>query len=452
MKKLFSIVLAAILALSLAPFVFANYGGGGIGIGFETEDFAPLLWMCDNRKVIDDDLEYGRIDGEAVYSEKVETCELAFEGCRTACNQGMTSFCWSVDGGPEECWEWEQSLSCSTQCFEFTKKFDCDILKGYELIERTQNYAFEGEKLEWLVLVMDKNKIEEVTDVVATIGDSQGEGNDIEVECVRLNGFAAPGENIKNNCNARILEEELDQFDDQTMAYYECTLTVETPDSMEGEYWVTVEACSDSDCTTMDENEYWYFNPVIALAVDGGPIDFGVVRPGTIAYSDTILVGNDDGGLGTGVLLDMFISGTDFYDPASTGSRCVITNRLKLGNNFVNYGNDGIDWNNNECAIGFGDTDDHLCYYATNGAYSTETDPRSDAEGYAPIVYGDTFSRAFYNDAEIMQPFGPYNPGYQPGNIVAPGAEIAVTFKLGLPEPCTGDFTDGDIFFWGEAI
>jgi len=93
-----------------------------------------------------------------------------------------------------------------------------------------------------------------------------------------------------------------------------------------------------------------------------------------------------------------------------------------------------------------------LCYYATNGAYSTETDPRADAEGYVPIVYGDSFDTDFYNDAEVMQPLGPYNPGYQPGNILTPGAEIAVTFKLGLPEPCTGDFTDGSIYFWAEAI
>ena len=80
------------------------------------------------------------------------------------------------------------------------------------------------------------------------------------------------------------------------------------------------------------------------------------------------------------------------------------------------------------------------------------TDPRNDAEGYVPIVYGDDFDTDFYNDAEVMQPVGPYNPGYQPGNILTPGAEIAMTFKLGLPEPCVGDFTDGSIFFWGEAI
>jgi hypothetical protein len=141
--------------------------------------------------------------------------------------------------------------------------------------------------------VMDKNKIEQIQEVVATIGISQGIGNDVEVECVELHGYSAPGAQILPECNARIDEEEIDQFDDQTMAYYECTLTVETPLSMYGEYWVTVEAIdSEGVSATMDENEYWYMNPEIALSIDGA-LNFGTVRPGTISYSPTLLVGND---------------------------------------------------------------------------------------------------------------------------------------------------------------
>src|SRR3989344_9058621 len=54
---------------------------------------------------------------------------------------------------------------------------------GDELFERMNNYAFEGEQIQWDVLVMDKNKIDQNIDVYATIGDVQGEGNDIEVNC-----------------------------------------------------------------------------------------------------------------------------------------------------------------------------------------------------------------------------------------------------------------------------
>ena len=77
-------------------------------------------------------------------------------------------------------------------------------------------------------------------------------------------------------------------------------------------------------------------------------------------------------------------------------------------------------------------------------------DPRADAEGYVPIGYGDHFDSTFYNNNEIMMaaPVGPYYLG----NVLAPGAEMSLTFRLSLPEPCNGDFTDGQIYFWGEAI
>ena len=443
MKKSLQILVIINICIILFPFAAATDAGAGIGINFRTEDFKPLMWLCDSRSVSEDNIEYGRVSG------------------------------------PEE-----------------------------PLGERTQNYAFEGEQVSWAILVMDKNKIEDVKDVFVSIGPFNDarrlvpytyydtgcledceddldmcvgdcdvpiydpeydpecvdgcesdkvscdqsckrtgmrlEQNDIEVECKRA---TTGGGEIPSSCNARIQEEKLTNFDPQTMAYYQCVFTVETPLSMHGEHWVTIEAEDHSGLYNhIDEGEYWVFNPTIAVSVEGD-LDFGIVRPGTIAYSDSILVGND-ADEGSGVLLDMFISGTDFYDPASAGSRCVITNRLKLGDN---YAASGDSRGNNNCNIGFGDTDDHLCYYASKGAYGTQSDPRKDSEGYVGIVYGDAFTTNFYNDAEITQGGLMAGPYYL-GNILSPGSEVALTFKLGLPEPCVGDFTDGDIFFWGEAI
>jgi len=200
------------------------------------------------------------------------------------------------------------------------------------------------------------------------------------------------------------------------MRYYTCTLTVETPESMYGEYWVTVEAVDlDGESGTMAENEYWFFNPVIALSVDGA-MDYENVRAGTASYSQTILVGND-ADAGSGVMLDMFISGTDFYDSSSSGAMCPTSNVLDL---------------------------DAFSYFATNGAYSSKTDAQSnrvcDAEGYCGINYGIGFNdpTPFYNSHEILQA-GPMLGGvYYGANVLAPGAEMALTFKLLLPEPCTG--------------
>lgn len=298
-------------------------------------------------------------------------------------------------------------------------------MDGEELVERINNYAFEGEQIQWQVLVLDKNGIEKVEDVFATIGDSQGEGNDIEANCV-LDEVLDANDDISPACNARILEEELDEPGyDNVAAYYTCTLTVETPMSMYGEYWVTVEATDlDGLSGTMDENEYWFFNPVIALSIDGD-MTFEDVRPGTQSYSDTILVGND-ADEGSGVMMDMFISGTDFYDSSSSGAKCPTSNQLEL---------------------------EAFDYYVVNGAYGSDQDGRSDAEGYNPIEYGIGFNdpNPFYGNNEILQA-GPNIGGYWPANVLAPGAEMAVTFRLSLPEPCNGDFDTGSIYFWGEAI
>ncbi len=491
MKNISILIIALLLTivpviLTMIPVITASDTGGSINISVETEEFEPLIWLCDHRVVIDDEIEYGRVQGDAVFAQKIELCAnnntgvCTFSGinqssCESAGGTYINNICYTTEA---ECTNVSGTFTanatrfwCNTQCNLLfgpnNSLFNncvsncmaaasdtateqglgeyCPIMKGPELIERHNNYAFEGEKIEWKVLVMDKNKIEEVEEVVATVDENT------EVECVRLNGFASPGDELLDECNARIDEEELTEFDDQTMAYYECTLTVETPESMDDEVWVTIEAESVDGSATIDEDEFWFFNPAIALSIDG-TVDFGVVRPGTIAYSDTILVTND-ADPNSGVLLDMFMSGTDFYDPDNSGARCIITNRLKLGNNYVSSTNNGLTGvSTNECEIGFGDTDDHFCYYATNGAHSTQVDPRNDAEGYAPIVYGTTFDTDFYNDAEIIQANRPTGSAYWLGNLLTPGADMAITFKLGLPEPCTGNFDDGNIYFWGEVI
>ena len=403
--KILALLLAATLVISLTP-VFGVDTGTGIGIDIEPEEFPVHIWMCDDRVFYEDCVEEGR----------------------------------------------------ETNC-------------GQQGLERINNYAFEGEQITWTVLVMDKNKIEEVQEVVGTIGDTQGTGNDIEVECQRVTGNIGEGNELPRSCSARILEEELRYFDEQTMAFYDCKFTVETPESMQGEHFLTVEAISADSEAIMDENEFWFLNPIIALSVDGD-VQFENVRPGAVAYSSTLRVGNDAED-GSGVLLDMFISGTDFYDPDSSGAKCPVTNQLKLSNDnrspaAVEVTGKGtssaVTHVNTDCQAGtLGLTDhnaDHLCYYATNGAYSTAGASNADVEGYVPIVYGDAFSRNFYNDAEIIRNPGTGSSGlldingidYHAGNTLTPGAEIALNFKLGLPEPCVGNFNEGDIFFWGEAI
>ena len=109
--KAYSILLMALLVIAvIAPMVLATDVGTDITPDIGTEDFVPLIWMCDDRVVVDDMVETGRIDYTPIYDK---------------------------DGN----------------------------LKGYQLWERMNNYAFTGEKLEYEVLVMDKNGINKIQDV-----------------------------------------------------------------------------------------------------------------------------------------------------------------------------------------------------------------------------------------------------------------------------------------------
>jgi hypothetical protein len=200
---------------------------------------------------------------------------------------------------------------------------------------------------------------------------------------------------------------------------------------MYGEHEVTVEATDLSGETgKMAEVENWFFNPTISLSVEGD-ISFDNVRPGTSSYSNIVKVGND-ADTGSGVLLDMFISGTDFYDSSSSGAKCGTSNQLQLSN---------------------------FAYHATNGAYATTNSgsgatANTDAEGYRSIQYGIGFNdpHPFYDHNEILPASNPKEGPYYLANILAPGSKMGLTFRLNLPEPCNGNFDSGKIYFWGEAI
>jgi len=183
---------------------------------------------------------------------------------------------------------------------------------GQKLVERINNYAFEGEQIQWQVLVMDKNGKEKISDVYATVGPTQGEGNDIEVNCVRTTQTSIP-----ESCNARILEEEIDEFDQDTMAFYDCTFTVETPESMYGEWWITVEAVDgESNIGTMVEKEFWFLNPELALTIDGEVILYNLNEEEVIAsanFNDFELEEGADEDFTLDMLLSEDVNLVDYY-------------------------------------------------------------------------------------------------------------------------------------------
>jgi len=348
-------ILASLLvAILMLTSVLAVGVGTGVGINVEPEEFAPRVWMDPNTRVVRDD--YGE------------------PGAMT--------------GGEQE------------------------------MFERTQNYAFTGEQIEWDVFVWDKNGVEKVSDVYVRLSETINSADDIEANCRESNRTGLPEFPIYEG------EEQVSPWNAQTMRWYDCKVTVEP--QWHGEYFVAAVAVDlNGMWDEFAENEFWFMNPVIALGLSGG-LNFGVVRPGATVLSDTLVLSNN-AEAGSGVMLDMFIAGTDFYDPSHSGAACPDTNVLRLAN---------------------------FRYYASSGAYNTCNNPAADAECYDVIPYyvdgaGDLGNNNFARIIDGVAINGPYKAG----NTLSPGADMSLNFKLALPEPCNGGpFTSGEFKFFGEAV
>ena len=224
-------------------------------------------------------------------------------------------------------------------------------------------------------------------------------------------------------------EEHITEFNPTTMQWYRCGFTVEP--SMHGQYRIVAGAIDEGGLTGESaESEYWFFNPLIALGINGA-LNFGTVRPGGVFKSSTLTIGNA-AEAGSGVLLDMWIAGTDFYDLTHSGTMCPDSNLLSI---------------------------DSFSYYASLGAYNTclypTTDATRDGECYVSIPKYQTGAGAGINNnmQRIIDNDELAFGVYPAGNVLSPGAEISINFKLRMPEPCNGgSFTSGSIKIFGEAI
>jgi hypothetical protein len=290
---------------------------------------------------------------------------------------------------------------------------------------RANNYAFTGEQVKWNVLVWDKNGKEKITDVYSGWVDQTNGPLPPEMESnCRLGTQLSNGANLAQagypHVRAPGEEQDVLEFDSASMAIYECVLTIEP--ACHGQKWMGVAAYDmDNLYGYMKEAESWFCNPVLDLTVSGS-LNFGNLGPG-MQGAKTISVENSaEAGSGTNLVLS--VSATDFYDPGHSGAACPISNYLKQqGLEAPPLFNTGL-W-----------------YTAVQGANSV---------GSKRMPYGKS------NIALSDPIFSTGNglTGNWAGSLVpmSPGSEASMTFHLGIPIPCNGQFTDGQIYLYGLAI
>lgn len=309
------------------------------------------------------------------------------------------------------------------------------------LVERTNNYMFDGETYQVDVVVFDKGKIEDVvTDLILT--------HDGDVVNYSLNCIPVTQQEVNfSQCGAKIGEEVITVYDPAKMKSYKCSIVIPDSEHMYGMYYMNVRAKRGTQSSTLSHFAQWFINPIISVALNG-TLNFGSnIRPGTSAFSPTVQIKNVGEG---GVLLDMFIVGKDWQPTGSNLGRCWDKD---LGT-YVNY----LPLSS-------------FRYYATNGAYSTSTDAQKNLGGYSSVIRNKDasgyvninrlinagFEEKMFDDAEIIQAGTSIisSKGYSANVITQGSTGMSLTFRLNLPEPCYGSFassSSGGFIIYGEAI
>ncbi|MFZ5955843.1 MAG: hypothetical protein ACOYT4_05460 [Nanoarchaeota archaeon] len=304
--------------------------------------------------------------------------------------------------------------------------YDLDGAKNNNLILRENKYAFNGEQINWKILVWDKNGIKDINNVTLTVKNSNNEV--LNKLCTEVK-YLSNGENIKNSCESFQQDNFPSSFDNSTMKVYECKLNIKSVNGA-GKHFMFISASDIKDANSVIY-ENWYLNPNISLDIKGN-LNFDQITPGKDVYSNPVLIKNNAEN-DSGIALNMFISGNDFSDSLNDQAQCPISNKLALEN---------------------------FRYFAVNGNFSTIEDlsydlananRNMDDEGFMNIEKSTEFNSSFYDNAEVIQSTE-MKGDYYNGNILQPNSEMKLTLKLNVPEPCSGNFDSGAVYVWAEVI
>jgi len=272
----------------------------------------------------------------------------------------------------------------------------------YQEIKRDGNYIFTDEKIVTDAFVRNPLGKFDTKRVWVTMNVEPVPGEGMEIVCIP---------NLKKKTIPKGIHLDVGKFNKNTDMWYRCELTAN--ESMYGKYWIGYGVLNSKDEGGFFGSWDYFFNPIISMSLDG-VFTFENVTHGSVVYSDALLLRNEEADLSSGIKLDMYISGADFYDPSS-GAKCPISNKLELKN---------------------------LRYSAANGAYTSGKNKGVDKEGYSPINYGSDFSTLTEKNKIIQQ---------KNGNSLDIGQEMSIKFKLNVPSPCQGHFDSYSLYIWGKV-
>lgn len=303
---------------------------------------------------------------------------------------------------------------------------------------RTNNYAFSGEQIIWKVLIWDKNGVpEKIKDVFAGwVAQTNGPIDpEMQVNCEYISELEN-GANLEHagypNVRRPIDQEPQETFNSDTMGEYVCKLTIEP--NCHGQKWLGIKVIDLTDLSsTMQEAESWFCNPEVDLTVSGDGT-FGELGPGQQGATTFSVENSAEEGSGT--LISLSIAGKDFFDPESSGALCPNTNKLDLQG--VEAPSDTI-------------FDTGFWYSAVMGSKSTNQ-VAPNPNGYKRIPYGNSIqdSDPLFSNSNSAGEWRKFQPNQL--TPMSPGSEATIVLRLGIPQPCNGEFSSGTISLFAVAL
>jgi len=282
------------------------------------------------------------------------------------------------------------------------------------LVSERMNYVFQGETVDYYILVRDENGKKDIDSVQLLV-------NDVAVgACAQVDytiDAAAFGTTKKG-------------AKDKT---YVCKLIVGAD---HGNLPVAVKVTDGAD-TSCDPQvvkrgvDQLFFNPSLAVTLTGGPINFGAVEPGTVATADPVRLKNN-AEAESGVVMDMYIASSDYFKDVSSTAPDAL------------------------CPTGNGIKYDQFSYYATKGSLNSGANnnnfPALGASGSGICKANcDEFTTLPSHSGEIGDMCRIINNN-EGDSLLAQGSEMCITFRLNVPDPCYGKFTDGKFHFVGRVV
>jgi hypothetical protein len=319
------------------------------------------------------------------------------------------------------------------------------------------NYLFTGETVSYYVGIYDEDGEDDIDDVTIT-KEGVGVGSCTQIAETACKANAAFANDAWVNAHFSITgTEDVPEYDstggdanDDLFAFYRCLLVVDKDwrEAMDIGVKVT-DRSTPANMDSIELDDDLVMNPKLGVDLRG-TIDFGSLEEGSSKVSNVVSLDNVCGSEDIGcnaVVMDMYIAASDYFtDPSDPTAICGVANGIPhcAFKYLATKGSlDSGDNDNAFSGLGLSGTPSFLVPGCVDLGLTTK-DIDCDAEN-------DEFTRVPSHSGDIEDMCRIINHREESSFLIQ-GDSMSMKFKLEVPTPCEGSFTNGNFNFVGRVV